>query len=181
VAEAAARARESSVPAPQGPTTTAGLAAPADWVRFPQAQNVGWQASPFAISTHATRQTDFPDAPTPALRPSEPTPPARRMDYRPTEPLAAPERDGAPRSVVESPPPEKAGLLSAGSAFALAALESTLDALTDHVAPEADRSSLPCWLGLAGWGMGAALAWLAMRREQQTEEERLIALTQEKP
>src|SRR5262249_33196158 len=160
-------------PAPAQGATSDSLAA--DWVRFARVTETTGLTLPLAPVGHTPRQ-DEPASFEPAPRPpASATFPGPRQD-RPAEPPALIDPDKPEAAEVETPPPEPAGLLSAAPALALNALESALDALAEH-APAAERSSLPCWLGLCGWGMGAALAWLAIRRRTQDE----IALTQERP
>jgi hypothetical protein len=97
-------------------------------------------------------------------------PPKRQTD----EP-AVPEPPDKPNASADGPPaPQKAGLLSAGSAWMLSALESAADALSER--DPGGGLSLPRWLGACAWAAGAALAWLALRPRRNHSE---VALTQE--
>jgi hypothetical protein len=167
---------------PEPPTTSTparqtaapdGLA-PADWVRFARVQ-AALTVSSLTPVAHAPQQGE-PGGFEP------PRPPAGTVSPGPLQgPPAAPalprESDLPDAAADDAPPrPERAGLLSAGPGLALSTLDSALDALAEHAHP--GGPSLPCWLGLCGWGMGAALAWLAAGRRRSEEE---IALTQERP
>src|SRR5262249_43753941 len=119
----------------------------------------------------------IPLAAVPAPRSQGNTPSSGSSSGRSSEEPIAPAEQPKPEAVADPAEPRMVGLLSAGSSLALSTLERVLDALTERtVSP--GRPSLPYWLGLCGWGMGTALAWLGLRRRRTQPE---VALTQENP
>src|SRR5262249_29218600 len=157
---------------PLAQPSAADRVAPVDWVRLVRTPAV--EAPPMnpPSGAHLGRQ-DAGSAEQPPRSPDRPASPGH-VPHKPGEEQITP-ADPEKRAAAHPPAPQSAGLLSAGSALALSALDSALDALVEQTIAE---RPLPCWLGLAGWGMGAVLAWLAMRRNRRQPA---VALSQETP